>query len=119
MRESTETIVRDVGLAFAQALVGGDLDVAHAMLSGALVDEWQPARLGKALAEMIEYGDGPADHVEVIRVDSMAGWPAREPSDLGWAYVAICGDGFNEAVSVVVADEGGRAVIRDLEWGRP
>jgi hypothetical protein len=119
MLHSAEKIIGDVGYAFAKALVGGEFDAARAMLSGALADEWPPWRLEQALAEMIEYGDGPADHVEVIQVDSMAGWPARESSDLGWAYVAICGDGFNEAVSVVVADEGGRTVIRDLEWGRP
>jgi hypothetical protein len=119
VRESAERIVRDLGFWFAKALVGGEFDAVRAMLSGALADEWPSSRLEQVFAEMIEYGDGPADHVEAIRVESMAGWPARESSDLGWAYVAICGDGFNEAVSVVVADEEGRAVIRDLEWGRP
>jgi hypothetical protein len=46
-------------------------------------------------------------------------WPARQLGDVGWAYVAISGDGFSEAVTVTVADMGGRMMIRELEWGRP
>jgi len=38
---------------------------------------------------------------------------------MGFAYVAISGEDYNEAVSVVVAQERARMVIRDLEWGRP
>ena len=62
---------------------------------------------------------GPAEEVELVGVDDMIGWEVREPADTGWAYVAISGEGFNEAVSVIVASEGGRYAIRRLEWGRP
>jgi hypothetical protein len=57
--------------------------------------------------------------VELVGVDSMTGWKVREPADIGWAYVGISGAGFTEAVSVIVASEGGRYAIRELEWGRP
>lgn len=31
----------------------------------------------------------------------MTQWPAREANDVGWAYMAIIGDKFSEAVSVI------------------
>ena len=52
-------------------------------------------------------------------MEDMREWPTRQDPDIGWAYVAICGEGFNEAVSVIVSEEGGQAVIRNIEWGRP
>ena len=46
-------------------------------------------------------------------------WPDKQPRDIGWAYAAIWGEGFSEAVTVTVAEEEGKEVIRVLEWGRP
>ncbi|HZS05074.1 MAG TPA: hypothetical protein VFD58_09590 [Blastocatellia bacterium] len=119
MADSTEVIVGTIGLSFAQALVEGDFKAAHELLSEPLKVEWPPSRLEEALISMVAYGDGPPDKIELISFDDMHTWPTRQCADLGWAYVAICGDGFNEAVSVVVATDGGRHVIRDVEWGRP
>jgi hypothetical protein len=45
--------------------------------------------------------------------------PDMTPADLGWVYVAISGESFSEAVTVVVTREDGGAKIRELEWGRP
>jgi hypothetical protein len=63
---------------------------------------------------MIEYGDGPAVEAEIIT--TLTEWPDRQPGDAGWAYAAITGLGFSEAVAEVVTREG---LIRQLEWGRP
>ena len=43
-------------------------------------------------------------------------WAMKEPDDVGWAYVSIAGDGYGEAVTVVVDRH---LQIRELEWGRP
>lgn len=50
---------------------------------------------------------------------AMDEWPDKKPNDLGWAYVAISGDGASEGVTVVVSDHEGQALIRQVEWGRP
>ena len=42
-----------------------------------------------------------------------------EKGDTKWVYVAISNDYYSEAVAVIVAQEQGRSVIRELDWGRP
>ena len=49
----------------------------------------------------------------------MTSWPAKQPSDVGWAYVGIGGELYSEAVIVVVTSENGEAKIREVEFGRP
>jgi hypothetical protein len=119
MSDSTETIVGDIALAFARALVAGEFEAAQGLLCDSLRMEWTPFRLEETLNSMVEYGDGPPDEVLLISVDDMQTWRTRQDGDLGWAYVAINGDGYSEAVSVVVAGKGERPTIRDVEWGRP
>jgi hypothetical protein len=36
-----------------------------------------------------------------------------------WAYVAMSGSSFSEAVTVIVAEYDGVLLVRDIEWGRP
>jgi hypothetical protein len=119
MLDSNQTLVKKIALAFAQALVDRNFETAQMLLSGALSEKWSPRRLEEELTEMVAYGEGPPEQAEVISIDDMREWPTRQDSDIGWAYVAICGDGFNEAVSVIVSNEGFQAVIRNIEWGRP
>jgi hypothetical protein len=52
-------------------------------------------------------------------VNTMEDWPDKQPRDIGWAYAAIAAEGESEAVTVVVCDEGGKHLIRSIEWGRP
>lgn len=119
MQETNNTPAGKLGFAFAQSIVNGEYATAHTMLSKTLRREVRPQDLASRYKEMIEYGEGPPDLIEVINVDSMDGWPSKQGRDVGWAYVAICGDGYSEAISVVVAEEDGREVIREVEWGRP
>ena len=49
-------------------------------------------------------------------MQTMTKWPDKQPSDIGWAYVAINGATGSEAVMVVVTKE---KKIRTVEWGRP
>ena len=71
----------------------------------------------KELGEMIEYGEGPVSHVEVM--NEMTDWPDKKNNDVGWAYVALVGEGFSEAVAVVVSNIDCNLKITSIEWGRP
>jgi hypothetical protein len=104
---------------FAGALVAGNFDLAHGLLSPELRAELPPDRLGAAYAAMIAYGDGPPTAVELIVTMEQWQWPEQQPTDLGWAYVAIVGNGYSEAVTAIVEAAAQGPVIRYLEWGRP
>lgn len=119
MQEANNTPAGELAFAFAQAVVKGEFVQAYALLSNGLRQEMSPQDLESRYYAMIEYGGGPPDLIEVIQVDLMQEWPLRQEGDVGWAYVAICGEGYSEAVSVVVAEEAGCKVIRMVEWGRP
>jgi hypothetical protein len=119
MRDPDQALVEEMAQAFARALVAGEFEAAYALLSDSLKGQWTPVRLAQEFTAMMAYCDQPPDHVEVVRFDDMEGWAIRQVTDLGWAYVAIYGDGFNEAVSLIISRVAGRAVIRDIEWGRP
>lgn len=104
---------------FARALTDGDFALAHTLLSPELRADLAPDRLRATYEAMIEYGDGPPTDVELIVTMEQWQLPEQRPTDLGWAYVAIAGNGYSEAVTVIVeATESGPA-IRYLEWGRP
>jgi len=115
--EPKETPQGQRALKFANALVSGDFGHASEMLSASLRQEYAGSQLRDEYEEMIEYGDGPPDLVEVMNV--LEDWPAKEPDDVGWAYVAIAGPGYSEGISVVVNREGEEELIREIEWGRP
>ena len=57
----------------------------------------------------------PLEIVAMMAEDDM---PNLQSGDLGWVFVAIAGTEFNEAVTVVVTDEGGAAKIGVIQWGR-
>ena len=109
-----ETPQGKVALKFAEALCVGAYDEAHAMLSASLKADLSPTKLQKDYEDMIAYGDGPPNLVEVI--EALEDWQAKQADDLGWAYAVIAGDSYGEAVAVIVTKE---LLIRDIEWGRP
>jgi hypothetical protein len=106
-----------VALEFATALASRDYPAAYAMTSreyqrSTTLDEM------RAAFEAIVPTDWPTvGPVEVGQV--MESWPARQPSDVGWVYVSIGGDGYSEAVTVVVMRQADRLKIRTVEFGRP
>jgi hypothetical protein len=77
------------------------------------------------LADVVDYSsddDRWPNFVPVVTAtdsSDMNDWLRKTPQDFGWAYVAIGGTDYNEAVAVVVADDGERLAIREIEWGRP
>ena len=106
-----------VGLDFAAALARRDYTTAYAMTSSAYrrsttIDEMRLA------FETIVPTDWPT--VGPIEVGyTMEAWPDKQPSDVGWAYISIGGDGYSEAVVAVVALEADTLKIRSVEFGRP
>jgi hypothetical protein len=107
----------EIAVTFAKYLTAGRFDDAHNMLSEHLQQQYRPSDLNRKYSAMVSYGGSAPDDVELI--STMETSPARQANDLGWAYVAISGDGFLEALSVVVAQEKRGAFIREIEWGRP
>lgn len=107
-----ETEHGKVALKFARALVTGDIEAANCLVSSAVKDD-----LEAEYNEMTEYGDGPVTFIEVM--NEMENWPDKRESDIGWAYVALAGEGFSEAVAVVVSNVDGNNKITEIEWGRP
>ena len=105
-----------LALQFAEALVGERFDDAHAMLTSRLREQMSPDDLRTHFQEMM-YSPGPIV-VEGVMA-AMQDWPDREPGDVGWAYVSIAGDGYGEAVTVIVMQENAALKIRDIEWGSP
>lgn len=110
-----------VGIAFARALVAGEYEVAYNMLSATLQAALPLAQLREQyesmIEPMIEDGGNPPYVEDVITI--LDDWPTKEFADIGWAYVAIGGDVYSEAVSVLVMQEHTKHVIREIQWGRP
>jgi hypothetical protein len=103
-----------IAFEFAKALVAGNFDQAHGMLSSDAKAKWDVATLRSRYLKMVGYFPSPPNFVQV-----MEAMPANDPHDVGWAYAAIIGDGEGEAVAVVVSSEGGKHLIRSIVWGRP
>ena len=104
---------------FAEHLVDGDFLAAHAMLARDLAAITADV-LQRDYEGMIEYADvADGASIEVCVMSAEDDMPDMTPADLGWVYVAISGESFSEAVTVVVTREDGGAKIRELEWGRP
>lgn len=102
---------------FATALVAGEFEKAHGLLVESLKANWPAESLREEYTEMVAYGESPANYVKVMTV--LEEWPDKRMGDIGWAYAAIAGEGFSEAVAVVVCDESGKHLVREIEWGRP
>jgi hypothetical protein len=107
-------------LEFARDLAAGDFDAAHRLLSSSAQSSLPATELRRQYDLMLSvYDDKSPGPIEFVMSDSMLGWATRQPGDIGWAYVAIEGAGWSEAVAGVVADDGGQARIRMVEFGRP
>ena len=77
---------------FARALAEGKFEVAHSLFTREQKKEVSPYSLQQMLGMMTGYADGSITLIEVM--NTMDDWPAKEGNDVGWAYVAMAGDGF-------------------------
>ncbi len=118
MSDNKEQITVETGRKFAGDLVSGRFTEARSLLSQKLQKVYTPEALAARYRKMIEYWEGkPAKVGDYYTFTDQ--WPARQPQDIGWAYISIEGDGYVEAVTVTVTDESGSPRISELEWGRP
>ena len=106
-----------VAFEFANSIVNGNFSAAYELLTEQLKAEWDPNSLKEEYDEMIDYGQGPVTYIEVM--NEMTDWPAKKENDVGWAYVAMNGDGYGEAIAVVVCSDNNQLRIREIDWGRP
>ena len=68
---------------------------------------------------MTAYSSGPVLDASLTLESVLEEWQGKQPGDVAWVYVALTGETFNEAVSVLLARLGEDVLIRELEWGRP
>jgi hypothetical protein len=109
-----------VAVALASALVNGDWARAHALLVPELRTRLAPEALREKFYGMFRgYSDAEPRSVHFDEQFQMDDWPGKCADDVGWAYVGIEGDGFTEAISVIIVTINGKLLIREVEWGRP
>jgi len=109
-----------IAIDFARAMVDANWEGACRFLTPELQVHLPPPKLAEQFTSMYAgYADGPVTSIHFDPQFSMEAWPAKEPGDIGWAYVSLEGDGFVEAITVVVARVGNALAIRSIEWGRP
>ncbi len=108
---------QEIALAFGRQIVRKEWESARNLLCHDLRASISAKNLEEEVSNMIVYADEELSQAEVIT--DMEAWPDKKEDDIGWAYVALSGDSFSEAVAVIVKQEDNRLVIRSLEWGRP
>lgn len=116
----------DIALCFTRALVARDYEHAADMLASTLRPSCSPDILRIQLEEMVSYHEGedywPTSIQVVTAADDRSDMnhdKRQAPDDFGWAYVAVSGNGYCEAVTVTIVMEGQQLVISKIEWGRP
>ncbi len=111
---------QEVAVAFAAALVERDFARAREQLAPDLREKLSESDIQERLTSMYRgHADCLPSRSQFVPEGSFETWPGRQPGDLGWAYVSIEGDDFNEAVFVLVSDVNGAPMIKEIEWGRP
>lgn len=106
-----------VGLRFAVALANRDYDTAYAMTSSDYQRSTSLDEMRTAFEAVVPTDWRTVGPIEVGQ--TMETWPAKQPSDVGWAYISIGGDGYSEAVTVIVTREADTLKVRSVEFGRP
>jgi hypothetical protein len=111
-----------VGSKFAQALIHGEFEKAHEMLSPTLRLNYSPSALKQSYDNMVEYAQ-PVGQPNVIVVNNFEGkgesGNGKQLDADGSTCVAIEGDGWCEAVTITAKQFGADYLISELDWGRP
>lgn len=108
---------RQVALEFGKLLAGRQYLKAYALTSQGYRQTNTVDQLQTAFEAIVPTDWGPTGPIELGY--TMRRWPAKQPSDLGWAYVGIGGEFYNEGITVVVTSDNGKPKIREIEFGRP
>jgi hypothetical protein len=109
-----------IAIDFAAALLEGNYELAHGLLSPELKHGFSPEDLHLEFELMYSgYSEGEPTQIMFDPQFTMTNWPGKRPGDIGWVYVSIVGDDFVEAITVVISDIEGEYLISEIEWGRP
>jgi hypothetical protein len=108
---------KPVALAFTKALATRDYSAAYALTATDYRNGTSVKALQAAFERIIPVDWKTVGLIEVG--ETLADWPGKKPSDVGWAYVSVGGDVYSEAVTVVVTLEEGELRVRTVEFGRP
>jgi len=104
---------------FGDFIAREDYQSAHGLLTAEAQADYSAESFEKSVARMTSYAPGPIRDVTVMDELILDDWPDKEASDVCSIYVALTGDGFNEAAYLTLAREGVDYRIREIEWGRP
>lgn len=104
---------------FGEFIAKEDYAAAHGLLTRQGQAAWPVTEMKRRSESMRKYAPGPFTDMEVMDEFMFEDWPAMQDGDVASIYIALSGNNFCEAVSVIVAQEDGDLRIRDLEWGRP
>ena len=104
---------------FGDYIAREDYQSAHGLLTAKAQADYSAESFKKSVASMTSYDPGPILEVTVMDELILEDWPAKQASDVCSIYVALTGDGFNEAAYLTLAREGVDYRIREIEWGRP
>ena len=107
-----------IAIQFGEAIAGGNFVAAHGLLTKAAQRFNSPTGLNTKFEQMTAYAPGPVRRVEVIEHLVLNHWRDKQEGDIALAYVALQGDSYIEAISVILASEDGLVRIRQLDWGR-
>lgn len=116
-----ETPQGTIALAFANAIAAGNFELAYSMLSSSFQAMTSVSQLTEEFNMMIDYAECPPELPPDVGLvgEVLDEWPDKKDEDEGWVYISMTNNYYSEAISVVVAQERGRRVIREVEWGRP
>jgi hypothetical protein len=109
----------EVAKQFGDLIAKSDYPAAHALLTKEAQAVHTPDDFKAAVEGMTTYAPGPIQEVEVMEDFILEDWPDKQEGDVAIAYVSLTGDGFCEAVTVTLVQQGSDLRIRHLEWGRP
>jgi hypothetical protein len=109
----------DIAKRFGELIAKAKYGIAHGLLTLEAQATHHPADFKRIVEDMTAYAPGPIKEVIVMEDFILEDWPDKRSGDVAMVYVALVGDGFNEAVNVTLAQEGRDIRIRNLEWGRP
>ena len=104
---------------FGDLIAKEDYSAAHALLTKEAQRVHSPDNFREAVIGMTTYAPGPIRNVAVMEDFILEDWPDKQAGDVAIVYTSLEGDGFCEAVTVTLVQDGSDFRIRDLEWGRP
>jgi hypothetical protein len=108
-----------VALCFGEFLAKNAFRDAWVLLTPEAQRLYPPEEMKRQIEEMTAYAPGPILEVTLPPEGILEQWPDKRAGDMGRVYVALTGEGFNEAVTVLLTVYENVVKIGELDWGRP